>query len=80
MVRSGSEGRGVVTRVLRNAFTDIDGFGAEFASAVEFEVITEEGMGVDRDVGKGEAGTSNCMLPPTRPGGGGDEAWFVSNS
>jgi hypothetical protein len=63
----------VVTRVLRNAFTDIDVFGEESARAVEFDVITE-GMGVDRDVGKGEVGTSNCMLPPTRPGGGGDEA------
>jgi hypothetical protein len=80
MVSSGSEGRGVVTRVLRNALTDIDAFGAEFASVVEFWVITEEGMGVGRDVGRGEAGTSNCMLPPTRPGGGGDNTWFVSSS
>jgi hypothetical protein len=80
MVRSGSEGRGVATRVLRNAFTDIDASGAEFASVVEFGVISEEGMGVGTDVGKGEAGTSNCMLPPTRPGGGGDNAWLVSSS
>jgi hypothetical protein len=80
MVRSGREGRGAVTRVLRNAFTDTDGFGAGFASAAEFGVITEEATGVDKDVGKGEAGTSNCMLPPTRPAGGGDKAWFISNS
>jgi hypothetical protein len=76
MVRSGCEGRGLVTGVL----TDIDVFGTGFARAVEFEVITEEGMEVDRDVGKRETGTYNCMLPPTHTGGGSDATWFVSTS
>jgi hypothetical protein len=80
IVRSGREGRGVVARVLRNGVADTEEFGAEFTSGVEFKVMTEEDIGVARDVGTGEAGISNCMLPPTRPGGSGDEAWFASMS
>jgi hypothetical protein len=35
--------------------------------------MTEEDIGTDRDMGMGEAGISNCKLPPTRPGGSGDK-------
>jgi hypothetical protein len=80
MVRSGREGRGVVAGMLRNGVADADRFGAELTSGKEFEVTIEEDMGMERDVGRGEAGTSNCMLPPARPGGGGDKAWFASIS
>jgi hypothetical protein len=78
IVRSGREGRGVAARELRYGVADEAGFVAEVASGVEFGAKIE--AGVDRDVGKEEAGTSDCMLPPTRPGGGGDKTWFVSTS
>lgn len=70
----------MVARVLWNGVADTDAIGAEFTSGVEFKVMTEEDMGIERDVGRGEAGISNCMLPPTRPGGSGDKAWFASMS
>lgn len=78
MVRSGREGRGVIARELRNGVADTVGLGTEVTSGVEFGVKIE--VGVDRDAGRGEAGTSNGKLPPTRPCGDGDKAWFVSIS
>jgi hypothetical protein len=78
MVRSGREGRGAVARELRNGVADTVELGAEVTSAAEFGVKIE--VGADRDVGRGEAGTSNCKLPPTRPCGDGDKAWFASTS
>jgi hypothetical protein len=73
-VRSGREGRGAVARGLRNGAADTDAVGTEFTIGVEFKVMTEEDIGIDRDAGRGEAGISNCMVPPTRPGGSGDKA------
>lgn len=70
----------MVVRVPRNGVADTDAFGTEFTSGVEFKFMTEEDIGIDRDVGRAEAGISNCMLPPTRPGGSGDKAWFASTS
>lgn len=64
----------MVARVLRNGVADTDAFGTEFTIGVEFKVMTEEDIGIDRDVGREQTGISNCMLPPTRPGGSGDKA------